>query len=26
MLGRFPAQETLNLLPLGLYDLLIGMD
>ena len=26
MLGRFPTQTTLNLLPLGLYDLLIGMD
>jgi hypothetical protein len=26
MLGSFPTQETLNLLPLGSYDLLIGMD
>jgi hypothetical protein len=26
MLGRFPTQATLNLLPLGSYDLLIGMD
>jgi hypothetical protein len=26
MLGKSPIQETLNLLPLGLYHLLIGMD
>jgi hypothetical protein len=26
MLGDFPTQTTLNLLPLGSYDLLIGMD
>jgi hypothetical protein len=26
MLGEFPTQETLNVLPLGSYDLLIGMD
>ena len=26
MLGRFPTQTTLNLLPLGSYYLLIGMD
>jgi hypothetical protein len=26
MLGEFPTQTTLNLLPLGSYDLLIGMD
>jgi hypothetical protein len=26
MLGRFPTQTTLNLLPLGSYDLLIGME
>jgi hypothetical protein len=26
MLGEFPTQETLNILPLGSYDLLIGMD
>jgi hypothetical protein len=25
-LGEFPTQATLNILPLGLYDLLIGMD
>jgi hypothetical protein len=25
-MGEFPTQETLNILPLGLYDLLIGMD
>jgi hypothetical protein len=26
MLGEFPTQATLNILPLGSYDLLIGMD
>jgi hypothetical protein len=26
MLGKFPTQATLKLLPLGSYDLLIGMD
>jgi hypothetical protein len=26
VLGGFPTQETLNVLPLGSYDLLIGMD
>jgi hypothetical protein len=26
MLGAFPTQATLNILPLGSYDLLIGMD
>jgi hypothetical protein len=26
MLGEFPTQATLNVLPLGSYDLLIGMD
>jgi hypothetical protein len=26
MLSEFPTQETLNVLPLGSYDLLIGMD
>jgi hypothetical protein len=26
MLGKFPTQATLNVLPLGSYDLLIGMD
>jgi hypothetical protein len=26
MLGEFPTEETLNILPLGSYDLLIGMD
>jgi hypothetical protein len=26
MLGNFPTQATLNVLPLGSYDLLIGMD
>jgi hypothetical protein len=26
MLGEFPTQATLNALPLGSYDLLIGMD
>jgi hypothetical protein len=26
MLGEFPTQETLNMLPPGSYDLLIGMD
>jgi hypothetical protein len=26
MLGKFPTQETLNILPLGSYDLFIGMD
>jgi hypothetical protein len=26
MLGEFPTQETLNILPLGSYDLLIGID
>jgi hypothetical protein len=26
MLGEFPTQETLNILPLGSYDMLIGMD
>jgi hypothetical protein len=26
MFSRFPTQTTLNLLPLGSYDLLIGMD
>jgi hypothetical protein len=26
MLGEFPTQETLNVLPLGSYNLLIGMD
>ena len=26
MLGEFPTLETLNVLPLGSYDLLIGMD
>jgi hypothetical protein len=26
MLGKFPTQTTLNLLPMGSYDLLIGMD
>jgi hypothetical protein len=26
MLGKFPTQETLNVLPLGSYDVLIGMD
>jgi hypothetical protein len=26
MLGEFPTQTTLNLLPLGSYDLLIGME
>jgi hypothetical protein len=25
-MGEFPTQETLNILPLGSYDLLIGMD
>jgi hypothetical protein len=25
-MGEFPTQATLNVLPLGLYDLLIGMD
>jgi hypothetical protein len=25
-MGEFPTQATLNILPLGLYDLLIGMD
>jgi hypothetical protein len=25
-MGEFPTQETLKILPLGLYDLLIGMD
>jgi hypothetical protein len=26
MLGEFPTQETLNILPLGSYDMLIGME
>ena len=26
MLGKSPTQETINILPLGSYDLLIGMD
>jgi hypothetical protein len=26
MLGKFPTQATLNILPLGLYEILIGMD
>jgi hypothetical protein len=26
MLGEFPTQATLNILPLGSYDMLIGMD
>jgi hypothetical protein len=26
MLGKFPTQASLNVLPLGSYDLLIGMD
>ena len=26
MLGEFPTQATLNILPLGSYDLLIGME
>jgi hypothetical protein len=25
-MGVFPTQETLNILPLGSYDMLIGMD
>jgi hypothetical protein len=25
-MGEFPTQETLNILPLGSYDLLIGVD
>ena len=26
IMGEFPTQATLNILPLGSYDLLIGMD
>ena len=26
MLGKFPTQATLNVLPLGSYDLLVSMD
>jgi hypothetical protein len=26
IMGEFPTQATLNILPLGLYDMLIGMD
>jgi hypothetical protein len=25
-MGEFPTQATLNILPLGLYDMLIGME